>query len=216
MHGLISFRFTCAILFLLQVCLPACQALKSSDAMGQLLYVEKFNLDGGEWRIHADGKGQAGFIDGVFSILVTEENSDVLATPGLNLGDVRIETEAFKVDGDRNNRFGVLCRYSHESSFYLFLISSDGYYGIGKIKGTTYQLLGAQSLLPSDQIPEGSQYLKIRADCIKDVLSLYVNGQLIHQIQDGEFINGDVGIIAGTYDNPGIEILFDNFAVYSP
>lgn len=212
-------RLKPVLLLLTLACLSACQAKTPSPIAGdtkQLLFFDSFSNSTDIWVASAADKGQAGNTAGVYRIYVDAPNADIWATPGLNLGDLSIETDAIMVSGDQNNRFGVLCRYADGTRFYVFLVSSDGYYGIGKITGSAYQLLGAQSLLPSDRIPKGAQNLHIRAECIKDTLTLYVNGQQIHQVKDSELTSGDVGLIAGAYDKPGTEIFFDNFSVYSP
>jgi hypothetical protein len=185
-----------------------------------MLYTDDFSNPSTGWipgsSANGNPVGEANYVDGVYRIRVDQLNSDIWATPGLNLGDTRIEVDAIKVGGDRNNRFGILCRADGTEKFYVFLISSDGYYGIGKINGTNYQLLGSQSLLPSEKIPKGSAYLHLRADCIRDRLTLFVNGEKIFEVQDGEFQKGDVGVIAGAYNSAGADILFDNFTVYNP
>lgn len=185
-----------------------------------MLYTDDFSDVASGWTpASSAGSGpvdEATYADGVYRIKVDQANSDVWVTPGLDLDDTRIVVDAIKVGGDRNNRFGILCRAQGPGKFYVFLISSDGYFGIGKINGMDYQLLGSQALLPSEKIPKGSAYLRLRADCIQDRLALYVNGEKIFEVQDNEFQKGDVGIIAGAYNSGGVEILFDNFVVYRP
>ncbi len=43
-----------------------------------------------------------------------------------------------------------------------------------------------------------------------------MNGILVAETQAAEFPSGDVGLIAGSYGQPGTEILFDNFSVLQP
>ena len=45
---------------------------------------------------------------------------------------------------------------------------------------------------------------------------LTANGQVVAQAQDTGFAAGEVGVIAGTNDNPGVDIFFDNFVVSKP
>jgi hypothetical protein len=208
---------------LLLILCSACQPVLATPGTGQtlhLLYMDDFSDNASDWTPAASANSGlvegAAYTDGVYRIRVDLPNSDVWVTPGLDLGDTRIEVDAIKVGGDRNNRFGILCRAQGPGKFYVFLISSDGYYGIGKINGMDYQLLGSQALLPSDKIPKGSAYLRLRADCIQDRLALYVNGEKIFEVQDAEFQKGDVGIITGAYNSAGVDILFDNFVVYRP
>jgi hypothetical protein len=51
---------------------------------------------------------------------------------------------------------------------------------------------------------------------VSDGLILWVNGQKLSVVRDGDFLHGDVGVIAGTNENAGVDILFDNFVVYNP
>jgi hypothetical protein len=182
----------------------------------QLIYRDDFSNPSSGWTPGLQGKGEAAYFDGVFRLAVDQPYQNLYAEPGLNLEDVSISVEAIKIGGDRNNRFGIVCRLKPPGSYYVFLVSSDGYYGIGKVKGLDYQLLGSQALLPSPKIPQGSAYVRLRADCIKDRLTLFVNGEKLAETNDAEFTAGDVGIFAGAYAQPGVEILFDNFSVYKP
>jgi hypothetical protein len=188
----------------------------TAESPERLLFVDGFSDAHGQWTANTTVGNEAGFADGVYRMAVKNPNTDIWATPGLNLSDVKIEVDAIKVSGDNNNRFGVICRASGGTNFYVFMISSDGYYGIGKIRGQDYQLIGAQSLLPSDKIPRGTSYLHMRADCVGDHLVLYVDENKIADVQDAEFTQGDVGLFAGAYTAAGAELFFDNFSVYQP
>jgi hypothetical protein len=144
---------------------------------------------------------------------VNQPNTDIWALSGLDLADTSSEVTALKVGGERDNRFGLICRAVDASNFYTFIISSDGYWGIGKVKGDRYQLLGSDALQPSQAIRQGSATNALRADCVGDTLRFYVNGQKLGEVQDGEFTTGDVGLIAGSYDDAGVDIRFDDFSL---
>jgi hypothetical protein len=45
---------------------------------------------------------------------------------------------------------------------------------------------------------------------------LYANGSRVADAQDSALVQGDTGLMAGTYDTPGADILFRNFVVSSP
>jgi hypothetical protein len=197
----------------------ACQAItpgESQDQRGRILFQDDFSDPSSGWNRVTATKGETDYADGVYRIYVEEPNMDIWAKPDLYFNDVRIEVDAIKVGGDRDNRFGIICRAMDPNSVYTFVISSDGYYGVGKIKGEQYTLIGMDALQRSDAIQQGSTFNHIRVDCIGDRLTLFVNGQQLIQVQDAEFVEGDVGLIAGTYDVPGTDIRFDNFVVYQP
>jgi len=68
----------------------------------------------------------------------------------------------------------------------------------------------------SDYIKSGETTNHLRVECVGPTLTLYVNGQKLDSQQDSEYTSGDVGLIAGTYENAGTDIWFDNFTVTKP
>ena len=133
--------------------------------------------------------------------------------------DIRIEVDAKKQAGPDANHFGIICRLDRANTwdYYMFLITSEGKYGIAKssrAEGTTW--LGATELTPSDAINLGDEINHIRADCVGSTLTLYVNGQKLLEAQDSSLPEGDVGLVAGSTVEGGVDILFDDFKLYAP
>jgi hypothetical protein len=111
----------------------------------------------------------------------------------------------------------VICRYQDLQNFYFLIISSDGYGGIGIIQDGDQRIISDEAeLLPNDAIRQGNVTSFIRAECGGNRLSLYADGTLIASVQDDTFASGDVGLLAGTYDEPGTDVHFDNFVVTAP
>jgi hypothetical protein len=129
---------------------------------------------------------------------------------------VLVQVRAKKLEGPDDNLFGLVCRYQDDQNFYAFAIGSDGYYGIYK------RIDGEQSLIDqihmdfSDVINSGVEDNVIRAICQADQLALIVNDTPLIQVQDGALTQGDVGLILGTFTEPGVNVLFDDFIVISP
>ena len=94
------------------------------------------------------------------------------------------------------------------------MISSDGYYGIIKILDGSYHLLNDHTLQYSEAIKQGGETNQIQALCSGSELTLKVNGEELASVQDSDISSGGVGLISGSYDTPGVDILFDNFVVY--
>jgi hypothetical protein len=183
---------------------------------GKILFRDDFSNPDSGWNRIAGDSGLTDYDDGLYRILVNTTYTDIWSRPNLEFSDVRIEVDTLKVGGDRNNRFGLICRAIDNDNFYTFIISSDGYYGIGKIKEQQFSLIGMDALQPHQAIKVGSTLNRLRADCVGDKLSLYVNGEMIAQANDIDFPFGDVGLIAGTYETSGADIRFDNFFVRAP
>ncbi len=55
---------------------------------------------------------------------------------------------------------------------------------------------------------------RILGVCQEDELGLFVNGNLLTIVQDGDFTQGRIGLISGTTTTAGTDILFDNLILY--
>lgn len=187
---------------------------QAGSETGRIIFQDNFSDPTSGWNRVTAPNGATDYADGMYRIWVNQANLDVWARPGLNLADISIEVEALKIDGDRDNRFGIICRITDTHNFYVFLITSDGYYGIGKVLTGQFLLLNAQRLQTSSHIQTGSATNHIRADCVGNTLTLFVNGLELARVQDFDLQNGDVGLLAGTYTSPGLDIRFDNFLVH--
>jgi len=182
-----------------------------------VIFGDDFSNPGSGWDQVDETDYFADYYENAYRIVVNSELSDSWANPDSNVfGDVTVEVDATKNAGPDDNDFGLICRYLSVTEFYYGVISSDGYFGITKVTSDASALLGRENLEFSAAINQGSATNHIRFDCIDNVLTLYVNGQQIDQQIDSAYSNGNIGLIAGTYDTPGTDILFDNFFVYKP
>lgn len=193
---------------------------KNDDSGNELspdvLFQDDFSDPSSGWDRVNETDGTTDYVDGAYRIFVNSPSFDIWANPGLDFTDTVIEVEATKVAGPDDNDFGVICRYQDLDKFYFFIISSDGYYGIARVVDGEQELMGQESMADSDAIKQGMATNKIRADCVGDQLSLYVNGTLLVEATDSTYTAGDVGLIAGTFDVAGTDIHFDNFVVREP
>ena len=67
----------------------------------------------------------------------------------------------------------------------------------------------------SDAIQTGTMN-HLRADCIGDRLTFYINFTEVASATDSDLPGGDVGLVAGAFTEPGVDVLFDNFVVVQP
>ncbi|RME08431.1 MAG: hypothetical protein D6803_01275 [Anaerolineae bacterium] len=192
------------------------QAAAPAAPATHILFQDDFADRTSGWGYMDVVQGITDYENGIYRIRVDEPEYDLWATPGLTFDDVRIEVEATKAAGPDDNRFGLICRHQDVNNFYVFYISSDGYYGLGKVQDGVFSLLGMDELLPHDAIRQGAATNHIQADCLQNRLSLYVNGTLLGEASDDAFSSGEVGVIAGAYGTGGVDIHFDNFIVRAP
>ena len=210
-YGLIFF-----IASILLACgLPAITSPASAIPSGTIVFKDDFSSSASGWdHLKYDG-GIMDYYGGGYRILVNTLQANFWSTPHKDFSDVRIEVDAGKLGGPDENRIGLICR-SDGKSYYFFIISSDGYFGIGIFKNGQAALLGQSEMQPSEKIKTGMAINHLRADCNGDELAFYINGSKLADIHDPTLQHGDIGLLAGSFNQPDVDIVFDNFAVIKP
>jgi hypothetical protein len=181
-----------------------------------VLFEDDFSETGSGWDRFVSEIGMTDYQDETYHIVVNEPITDLFANPYLSLKDTIIEVQAARQDGPQNNSYGVICRYQDEENFYAALISSDGYAGIFEVNDGKYKLMGHEEMIPVPAILGGTASNLIHFECIGTSLALAVNGSPVDAQEDKSFDTGDVGLIAGTFEEAGVHIAFDDFKVWQP
>jgi len=206
----------CALPFVVIVCvLSSCATTSANVPSGTVLLQDDFSSPASGWDRYKSAEGTMDYDGGAYRILVNALQVNFWSSPHKDFSDVRIEADAGKIAGPDENRIGLICRYTG-NQYYFFVISSDGYYGIGIFNNGQSALLGQSEMQSSDKIKTGTAINHLRADCNGDTLSLVVNGSLVAQVHDLNLKHGDVGLLAGTFSQPGVDVIFDNFVVIKP
>ncbi len=214
---------TLLIITLLVLISLACSIEQISQIFGEyptnqggLLFQDGFSDPSSGWDRVRTQEGMTDYEGERYRIVVNVPNADYWANPGLSFPDVSIEVDAGKVSGPDDNDYGLLCRYRDTENFYFLIISSDGYYGIGKVQDGEQVLLEPPQMYHSDAIYTDNQPNHIQAECSGSRLALSVNGVKIAETSDTSFHEGDIGLIVGSFDDPGVDIWFDNLVVLVP
>ena len=188
-----------------------------------ILFQDDFSDPASGWDRFSDVDGLTDYENGAYRIYVDKTEFTFWANPGLGEtlpSDVRVAVDATKVGGPDFNDFGTICRYSGTGSspnFYEFLISSDGYAGIVLVTEGSQQVISNDGQLqPFDAIRQGNATNRIQAECFGSLLTLSVNGIVLTSVTDATLASGDVGLLASTYEEAGVDIRFDNFSVTIP
>lgn len=206
-----------SVSLLLLACGPARPTARPD---GVILQDDFSNVESG-WDRHTATDITTDYQDGHYRIAIEPPGLDAWGLAGFDLNDMQIEVEARYAKGPLDNAFGVMCRYTRsgdENNFYFFLISSDGYYAAGKVVENERTFLNpAQDFEPLAVIhsdPGAANHLQ--ATCQGNRLSFSVNGTPVTTFEDAELTHGDVGLIAGTFNEGGVTIHFDNAIVKQP
>jgi hypothetical protein len=207
------------LLCLLLIPALACSTTSIAESLvpsGGVLYQDYFSNTQGGWGQLNNPAGTSGYVDGAYHIVINQPNVNFWTHPGKDFSNIHEEVSLMPVAGPQTNRMGLICRLKDDKNFYFFVISADGYFGIGKMKDGQTSLLTGNQMQPHGSILTGYQVNHLRADCIGNLLILYINDQMVTSAQDGDFTTGDVGILAGSFEQPGTDVYFDNFVVYKP
>jgi len=211
------------ILSLLVLLSLACSVSRISQIFGEypsdegdLLFQDGFSDPSSGWDRVRTVEGMTDYESDRYRIVVNASNADYWANPGLYFQNVVIRVDAGKESGSDDNDFGVLCHYQDTENFYFLIISSDGYYGIGKVQDGEQVLLEPPQMYHSEEIFTGNQVNHIQAVCADARLALSINGALVAETTDLSFDEGDIGLIVGSFDDPGVDIWFDNLTVTVP
>jgi len=182
-----------------------------------MVYEDDFEDPESGWERYREIDGVLDYEEGGYRMLVNVTENLFWVNANLEYSNVRVEVDVKVIGGPEANRYGVLCRLGGEDfDHYFFLIGSDGTYSIGKQIGWNIVYL-TQPPEPNDAINKGiEEYNHIRADCEGDMLSLYVNDELLLEVQDTDLQKGDVGLLAGTRNEAEVDVYFDNIEVFSP
>lgn len=187
----------------------------SSAPSGSVLFQDDFSSPVSGFDRFMAGEGIMDYDAGGYRILVNALQTNFWATPRKNFADVRVEVDTGKLGGPDENRVGLLCRFT-DNNYYFFLITSDGYYGVGVYFSGQAVLLGQNEMKADVNIKRGLAVNHLRADCAGKQLTFYVNGFQVAAVQDSTLTSGDVGLLAGSFTQPGVDVIFDNFVVLKP
>lgn len=184
---------------------------------GSLLFQDDFSDPGSGWEQTPSGSnGSLEYLDEAYRITIQGANQMLWSGPGLAFADTRLEVDANHPGQATDDDFGFFCRAQDSQNFYYLVVSSDGYYGIGKVVDGVNSLIEMEAMPPSETIHQGQANNHLRADCTGNTLALYANGIRLASVRDNEFDRGEVGLTAGTLSAAETEVIFDNFSVFTP
>jgi hypothetical protein len=173
------------------------------------------------WAQYNQSGAAAAVEEGVLRLTTSQPGPFWWTNPDRNFDNVIITVQARQASGPNNNAFGVICRYQSPENFYVFLISGDGYYAIGKYQSGSDQITyltgdGQYHYIFSDAINQGVATNQMRVSCVSDELSLTVNGIPLATVTDPTFVTGDIGVGVSAFEVGTAVIEFDNIQVSAP
>ena len=213
---------------------------------GQVAYAATFDQLIEDWNQY-EGRLEAQVADGVLRLHVGEVGSGPFSTTRQHFADFDLHVQATAIEGPENNGFGVIFRLQDgdntipsDDRYYLFLISSDGYYEVKRVVGREEKLLSAWIESPLINLHIGAtNWLRVIARgnrfqflindqpvqvCVPNnpagestyFMGECVDGTMQDVLVDNTIPSGQLGVVALSIDEPGVVVEFDNFLVYGP
>lgn len=208
------------LLILLSACLPDDVSGPDPCNEGGTLLNDDFEGTRNCGWVLYDRSGAAAQIgEGVLRLSTSQPGQIWWTNAERSMNDTIVTVQARQVGGPNDNAYGVICRYQDPENFYVFLISGDGYYAIGKYQTGNDQIVyltGGGQYTFSNVINQGAAANEIRASCIGSELSLTVNGIPLETVSEPTFVLGDIGLAASTFQPGTAVIQFDNIQVIAP
>lgn len=126
--------------------------------------------------------------------------------------DFYLELTAQPEDCQGLDRYGLIFR-SDANDGYLLGLSCDGRYSLRSWDGEEFNALIDWTALPA--ISSGSgQALRLGVMAAGDQITLYINGQMIDEVQDDLFSDGGVGVFIGADETEDFRVAVIEFALW--
>ena len=209
-----------AFFIVLALAILACSAFSGGSDTGSsgdanILFEDDFSRESSGWDRENYGDGITDYDNGAYKISIYTDSLFFWASPYQDFDDVIVEVQAQKTSGEDDMQYGLICKHQDVENWYALIVTADGFAAIRKrYAGGELDFITDWAEVPGLNTGNGTNLL--RAECIGDRLALYVNGELAIETYDSDITSGDAGLIAGTFEQPSAEVMFDNFIVRQP
>jgi hypothetical protein len=215
---------------------------------GKVAYAATFDGFTDDWSLY-QGKLSAQVDNGALQLEADDIKEKSFSVAKQYWDNFDFSLHASPVDGPLNNGYGVIFRLQNkdnnspdDDSFYLFMVSSDGYYQVVRsLEGVQKEL---SNWIPSPLVNQGVSVTNhLRVVAFGDSFRFYINGQLVQlcipnnpdgistyddrrggciegqmldTLVDQSIPNGQIGAAIQTLDEPGVVVNFDNVVLIGP
>lgn len=187
-----------------------------------ILYFEDFEDTASGWERYHEYDGILDYEDGAYRMKVDATNN-LFWVKAMNpepFDHALIQVKTILLESQQDAPYGIICRLDENNQYYYFFITGDGHFGIGKHLTNP----SLQQILLADDGGQTSTVINlglnatntIRVGCNENHLSLFVNDVRLLEAYDDQLQSGNLALLAGVQDSPGIDVLFDDFTVMEP
>ena len=182
----------------------------------RIIIVDKFDGNSSiQWLLESDELGQTGIQNGelVFSIPAAGVARYATAQ-GIIAGNFIAEVEVIQRGGSTNSGYGMLIRVQDNQQFYRFDVTGNGYYMVEKRSAGGGVERLSQDWQQTSLLLTGTDVRNLlKVEARGSTLTFFINGFEVFEISDPAFSSGGIALDAGTFDQGGLIVAFDNFSL---
>ncbi|MBN1119759.1 MAG: immune inhibitor A [Anaerolineae bacterium] len=183
---------------------------------GDVLFRDDFSVVTNWWPLASDADYSYSIENGQLIGSFYSPNLAAWINPRKEFGDVIVDVDVAWGGQEVAQSAGITCFDQWEGSFYTFTIGSYGDYTIDQLSGGSW--VPIVDWAQSGVINRGAFATNhLTATCTADRLAFAVNGATVADVGGLDLnASGYMGLIAGSYDTPGVTVTFDNLVVTKP
>ena len=156
-----------------------------------------------------DATTRAVYVAGAYVLAVKQPKKVVWSLIGGPYQDFKFQVDATPVAGSKLAAAGLIFHYQDKDNFYLYSVTSDGYYTLELFQAGKLSILIDPT--QSDEISAERNTLRVETN--GDRIALWVNGTLLEMTSDGTFTTGAVGLAVSSFERSTGAISFDNLVI---
>lgn len=181
---------------------------------GEALLQEGFRLDEDRWSMDSTDDARFEILRRSFHITVNKPNWLAWSTyENAELSDFLVQTDVEAIRSTLDGNYGLIFRFRDNDNFYVFRISPRGTYSIMKLVDGEWTALVDWTTSELIDTEEGAvNRLSVLAEDTFIVVA--INGTVVAQTQDSDLASGAVALVGGTYEDPDVEVAFDNVNIW--
>jgi S1-C subfamily serine protease len=180
---------------------------------GSVVFEDDFIDNRNSWALGSDENGGVEIASDQLVISLGVENYIQWTTLPTTYDEIIMTAEAQFIQSTGDGEAGFICGLRNSENFTILEVSEDGFYTIWKYVDDEYVSLVEWTY--SDVI-DLSVPFTLSAFCGPDRLALAYNDVLLVDLEDENYVPGNIGLIAGTWDFPDVVVGYDRFTIIEP
>jgi len=180
-------------------------------ALGSKLFNADFSQG---WPTINDTGVKISISNGQYDFTVGPRDSGLINTAAVNKSDIYAQVDVSIRDCSEGGGYGLIFRQKDTWNYYAFILFCNSSYSvIARISGMLKAPIQTGPLPEGLLSQRGTHQLGVMAK--GEILSIYMDGYLITEVQDNQLNSGDVALYAFSESENIIEIGFDNLEVWA-